>query len=190
MSNATFILLALNLGYIGLLPRIFFRRDGRLNLKWWLTAGPFFLCLVLVVLQYLGVLRPWWYGPQLFAAMEAVGVVLCAASIAFISYTLGTHRRRLSLWHQQNDAPEEIVTYGAYRYVRHPFYASFIMTFVATTLVCLSPLILAISAFGVLMLNHTAAREEQRLQESKFGEQYRDYLGRSGRFLPRSRATQ
>jgi protein-S-isoprenylcysteine O-methyltransferase Ste14 len=34
------------------------------------------------------------------------------------------------------------------------------------------------------MLNYTAAREERRLLASAFGEQYRAYVFRSGRFLP------
>src|SRR5262245_6025818 len=109
MSMAMFLVLILNLAYIGLLPRIFFRRDGRLNVKWWLTATPFFLSGALLILQYFGQVQP-WYARAFSHTAEGIAAVLAVASTALISYALGTHRRRLSLWHQDNDAPEEIVT--------------------------------------------------------------------------------
>lgn len=183
MSTAIFVLVTMNLAYIGLLPVIFFRRDGTLNYKWWLTAAPFFLSAVFVALHYVGLMQP-WYGTKFGAVMEATATVFSSISIALISYTLGTHRRRLSLWHQQNDSPEHIVTDGAYKYIRHPFYAAFISTLLATAALCGSPWTLVVCASGFLMLNYTAAREEKRLQESEVGEQYKGYMTHSGRFLP------
>jgi protein-S-isoprenylcysteine O-methyltransferase Ste14 len=190
MSTGIFILLMMNLAYIGVLPRVFFRSDGHFNLKWWLTAAPFFLSALFVALQFFGQTQA-WYGREWNGLMEALAAVLSVVSIALISLTLGTHRRRLSLWHQQNDAPEEIVTYGAYRYVRHPFYAAFIVALLATVVLCLSPWTIGVCAYGLLMLNYTAAREEKNLQRSRFGTQYKAYVERSGRFLPKWRqATQ
>jgi protein-S-isoprenylcysteine O-methyltransferase Ste14 len=183
MSTAIFVLVMMNLAYIGLLPVIFFRRDGKLNYKWWLTAAPFFLSALFVALHYFGLMQP-WYATKFSTVMEATATVFSSASIALISYTLGTHRRRLSLWHQQNDSPEHIVTDGAYKHIRHPFYAAFIVTLLATATLCGSPWTLVVCASGFLMLNYTAAREEKRLQESEFGEQYRAYITHSGRFFP------
>jgi len=42
-------------------------------------------------------------------------------------------------------------------------------------------------AYGCAILNATAAREEQRLANSPFGASYRQYLERTGRFLPKWR---
>lgn len=183
MSTAIFVLVMMNLAYIGLLPVMFFRRNGTLNYKWWLTAAPFFLSALLVALHYVGLMQP-WYGTTFGAVTEAAATVFTFTSIALISYTLGTHRRRLSLWHQQNDSPEHIVTDGAYKYIRHPFYAAFIATLLATATLCGSPWTLGVCVSGFLMLNYTAAREEKRLQGSEFAEQYRAYTLQSGRFLP------
>jgi protein-S-isoprenylcysteine O-methyltransferase Ste14 len=184
MTIGTFVVLMSNLIYIGLLPMIFFRRDGRLNLMWWLMASPFFLSAGYIIIQYLGIAGA-AYSQDAGPYIEAAAAFLGAASIALISFTLGTHRRRLSLWHQKDDAPEEIVTYGAYRYVRHPFYSSFILTLCAVALVNATAWALVTSAIGVLMLNYTAAREEKRLQGSQFGGQYKKYIQDSGRFVPR-----
>lgn len=186
MSTSIFILMMANFGYIGLLPVIFFRRDGRLNLKWWLTASPFFLSALLIALHYFGVLHS-WYPSQSDPWREVAATLLGGISLGLISYTLGTHNRRLALWHQDNDKPEHIVTEGAYRRIRHPFYASFIASLLASALICASPWALTISLCGMLMLNYTAAQEERRLLASTFGEQYGLYIARSGRFLPRFR---
>lgn len=184
MSTATLIVVVINLAYIGLLPRLFFRKDGRFNVRWWLTAAPFFLSTALVVAQFSGIVRPLY--PTAFADVaEVIAVTLCLGSIGLISLTLGTHRRKLALWHQHNDAPEEIVTYGAYRYVRHPFYAAFIMTLFASFVLCLSVWSALLLVYGVFGLNMTAAREEARLRESAFGELYRAYIQRTGRFFPK-----
>ncbi len=181
MSTSIFVLVMANFAYIGLLPAIFFRRDGKLNLKWWLTAAPFFLSALIVMLHYFDSMTP-WYGAG--SAGEVAATLLSIGSIALISYTLGTHRRRLALWHQQNDAPEHIVTEGAYKHIRHPFYTAFLLALLAAIVLCVSFWTLAVGLGGFLMLNHTAAREEQRLQASRFGEQYQAYLRHSGRFIP------
>jgi protein-S-isoprenylcysteine O-methyltransferase Ste14 len=183
MSTSAFTLMLLNLAYIGLLPRLFFRRDGHLNLKWWATAAPFFVCTFVVTLHYIGVLqRP--IGVDAAGVYEAVATSLSVASVALISLTLGTHRRRLSLWHQSNDRPDEIVTYGAYRFIRHPFYAAFILALFAAVSLCPSVWTAGTCLYGLIMLNYTAAREERMLLRSAFGAQYAAYVGRTARFLP------
>lgn len=186
MKTSVFLLLVSNLAYIGLLPIFFFRRDGRLNVRWWLTAVPFFLSGLVVVLHYLG-----WLQPGLDASssetLQAISSLLSAASIGLISYTLGTHRRPLALWHQDNDVPEELVTYGAYRYIRHPFYSSFIVALFAVMLSCPAWWTATIVVYGAVALSYTAWCEERRLCKSSFGPQYRAYLRHSGRFFPKPR---
>lgn len=184
MSTGIYTLLMLNLALMGLLPRIFFRSDGRFNLMWWLTAAPFFIDGFLVTLyqfKFLTLMIDPVYQPIL----EGVSAILSVLSIGLMCYTLGTHRRRLSLWHQANDAPEEIVTYGAYKYIRHPFYASFIVASLATVVLCPSIWTVAVAIYGWGILNYTAAREERKLSLSAFGEKYREYIGHSGRFFPK-----
>lgn len=184
MSTGIYTLLILNLALMGLLPRIFFRSDGRFNLMWWLTAAPFFLAALLASLYYFKVMSL-MIDPAYEAALEAGSAVFSVLSIGLMCYTLGTHRRRLSLWHQANDAPEEIVTYGAYKYIRHPFYASFILASLATVVLCPSIWSAALAIYGWMILNYTAAREERNLSVSAFGEKYRAYIVQSGRFFPK-----
>lgn len=186
MSRAALLLVLLDFAAIGGLPLFFFRRDGRLSLRWWLTAWPFFACPLLLLgaafrvlpldLRYAGVLG----GGQDLAA-----VVPAAGSLALLFLTLGTHRIPIALWHQEDDAPRHVVTWGAYRFVRHPFYVSFLLAFLASVLLFPHPAVLGLAAYQAVALNATAAREERVLAASEFGEEYQAYMARTGRFLPR-----
>ncbi len=175
-----------NLVAVGLLPLVFFKRDGRLNLLWWLTALPFFVAGVLLLLASAGWLLP--VVPiltPLGQGLALTGLALSLGSIAMIAYTVGTHDRPLALWHQSNDAPEHVVTHGAYRYVRHPFYAAFLLGLLAVAVHVPHLATWAVFAYALLVLTLTARKEERRLLGSPFGETYRAYWSRTGRFLPK-----
>ncbi|MCI0414734.1 isoprenylcysteine carboxylmethyltransferase family protein [bacterium] len=180
MSPALFLLYLLNLAFIGLLPRIFFKR-GKFHWLWWLTAAPFLGCAIVLTACFAGYLTPWPLLPDWLN--DCFAVLASVFSMSLISYTLGTHRSRLALWHQR-DEPESIVTYGAYRYIRHPFYTAFLLALLGAVLLAPHPGTLFTFLYGFLILNYTASREEKFLSESTFGEQYREYRKRTGRFLP------
>jgi protein-S-isoprenylcysteine O-methyltransferase Ste14 len=177
-------LFMVNYIYIGILPKIFFKKDGRYNLMWFITAAPMFLNSMVILLAYNG----WWPVANLWPTsglLNMVAVLLSAVSIGMISYTMGTHRIPLALWHQTNDAPANIVTWGAYKYVRHPFYSSFILVQLASILIMPNPGTIFGLAWAVLILNKTAAREEGLLSNSSFGAEYRTYMTKTGRVIPR-----
>ena len=188
--NASVLLLSLlNFVFIGLLPIVFFRRDGHLKPLWWLTAVPFFVGPLFLLASYAGLISPLTgYGTPAGALLSALAVPLHAGSISLIAFTLGTHRRRIALWHQDNDAPESIVTYGAYARVRHPFYAAFLLALLGALIFCPQWGTLLTFVYGYSILNLTAAQEERRLRASEFGREYEAYMRRTGRFVPRWRS--
>ena len=59
MSATDLALAAVNLGLIGLLPRIFFDGRGRKNAMWWATASPFIAAGAVLVLCFTGIWQPW-----------------------------------------------------------------------------------------------------------------------------------
>jgi protein-S-isoprenylcysteine O-methyltransferase Ste14 len=77
-----------------------------------------------------------------------------------------------------------LITTGPYRWVRHPFYTSAALMIPATTLVTANWLFLAFggAVFGLLAVR--TDREEANLI-ARFGDDYRNYMKRTGRFLPR-----
>ena len=81
-------------------------------------------------------------------------------------------------------AAHTLVTRGPYRWVRHPFYLAGALAVVANSLVAAN-WFLALTGgivFGLLVLRTRI--EEEKLIE-RFGEDYKEYMKRTGRFLPR-----
>ena len=78
----------------------------------------------------------------------------------------------------------KLVTRGPYRWIRHPLYTLGALLFLSLSLIMgtwLIPL-LGIPSYGILI--HRTGIEEKMLQD-RFGEQYRQYSERTGRFFPR-----
>ena len=185
MNQNNVLLAAANFGLIGALPWVFFR-SGRFNGMWMLTALPFLISGIAILGTAAGLIPTFWAPNTAMGGFCAdVAVLAFAAAFVLIGLTLGSHRVPLALWHQSEDAPRHIVTWGAYARLRHPFYTSFLLTLVGGLLLAPNWGTLVAFAAGCAMLNATAAREERRLCDSDLGSEYRDYLGHTGRFIPR-----
>lgn len=80
-----------------------------------------------------------------------------------------------------------LVVHGPYRWVRHPLYTVGFLSFVGFSLLSANwfTALALVLAFGVLALR--TPLEEQQLIE-KFGDEYRAYMRRTGRYLPRIRS--
>ena len=81
-------------------------------------------------------------------------------------------------------AEATLVTSGPYGWVRHPFYVTVLLLLLSASLITANWLIglLSFSIFAFFVLR--VPLEEQKLAE-RFGEEYRAYIQRTGRFLPR-----
>ncbi len=78
-----------------------------------------------------------------------------------------------------------LVTAGPYRWVRHPMYTLFVVMLVGSLLLTANWFIGlgGLLALGIVMIVRTPKEEAQLLE--KFGDEYREYAERTGRFLPR-----
>jgi protein-S-isoprenylcysteine O-methyltransferase Ste14 len=77
-----------------------------------------------------------------------------------------------------------LVVTGPYRWVRHPFYASAALVFLANSLATANWYLLATGVVVILLLTIRTRKEEENLI-ARFGDDYRAYMRRTGRFLPR-----
>jgi protein-S-isoprenylcysteine O-methyltransferase Ste14 len=184
MSLSIYLLVASDFVLIAALPRLTFRRDGRLHLRWWLTAAPLIGAAGTVTAVQVGWLSALTSG-RLAADVQLLAVPAAVASVALMAATVGTHRIPLALWHQSDDAPAEIVTWGPYRRVRHPFYVSFLLALLASALAAPHLLTFLALLSGLVALTLTARREEHRLLKSALAADYAQYLAGTGRFMPR-----
>lgn len=145
------------------------------------------LLSLLVLLPLLGYLiNPAWVTwarldlPSWARWLGAVGGALAVPLAYWVLSSIGTN---ISPSHATR-AGHQLITHGPYRWVRHPLYSAGLLLCVSLTLLT------ALWTLGVGMLIPLAVllwrtpREEARLVET-FGEEYRAYMRRTGRFFPR-----
>jgi protein-S-isoprenylcysteine O-methyltransferase Ste14 len=77
-----------------------------------------------------------------------------------------------------------LVTYGPYRWVRHPLYTVAMLTFFGFILLSANWFIFLLAVITSTTIILRTPQEEARLVE-KFGDEYRRYMAQTGRFLPR-----
>lgn len=80
----------------------------------------------------------------------------------------------------------ELVTHGPYRWIRHPLYTFGAMFWTGICILAANWLLLLLLATAILGVTRRTPLEEQRLLD-EFGDEYRAYLHRTGRYFPRIR---
>ena len=111
-------------------------------------------------------------------------LALYAAGAALFWWSASVTRGKLSACGQGAVSPQ-VVTRGPYNYIRHPFYTSYNLTWVAGfAATAWWPLMIA--AVVMAALYERAAREEELgLSSGPRGGDYNEYKRRTGRYLPR-----
>lgn len=82
----------------------------------------------------------------------------------------------------------QLVTSGPYRWVRHPLYSVGTLLFLSFALMASNWCIALSSLLGLVMLMVRLPKEEQNLIE-KFGDEYKNYMKRTGRLIPKIRTS-
>ncbi len=83
---------------------------------------------------------------------------------------------------------QALVTSGPYQFIRHPIYSAFLLIFSSLLFVSANWLIgLAWIGMAVLEIATRIAYEEHLMLEY-FGDEYREYMRRTGRLIPRLKA--
>jgi protein-S-isoprenylcysteine O-methyltransferase Ste14 len=150
----------------------------------WAQITPLVYPVLVVVApgwSYAGWLN-WSSGVDL--SLQAVGLVIWAVGASVVVWAAWTLGRHLAVDGLTVD--HELIVHGPYRYVRHPVYGSFTAIAVGTALCFRSYLLVAVAVTWVTATHWWAAAEEGLLTSPEgFGDAYRRYADRTGRFLPR-----
>ena len=110
-----------------------------------------------------------------------VGLALIAGSLlVWMFRTLGRNLTDTVVTRKQHT----LVTNGPYRWVRHPLYSSAALAIIGNSLIAANWFIFVAGCLVLLMLVIRTRKEEQNLI-AKFGDDYRNYMQRTGRFVPR-----
>jgi protein-S-isoprenylcysteine O-methyltransferase Ste14 len=77
----------------------------------------------------------------------------------------------------------EMITDGLFAHVRHPIYALSMLLMICSAIIVATLPMLVVAVVHIVLMN-LKARNEERHMHAMHGEGYRQYLQRTGRFLP------
>jgi protein-S-isoprenylcysteine O-methyltransferase Ste14 len=106
--------------------------------------------------------------------------ILCVFGIYWLFSSIGSGITPTSATRKQH----KLVTSGPYRWVRHPLYTVGSSMFVAFGMMAANWFIAGLGILTFILMAIRTPKEEANLIE-KFGDEYREYMKRTGRFLPK-----
>ncbi len=124
-----------------------------------------------------------WSSLPLPATLRWSGVGLCVLTAALLIWTLRSLGKNLTDTVVTRQA-HTLITRGPYQWVRHPFYDCMFLFLIGTALMTANWFVMAWGLVVFAILASRSRTEEEKLLE-RFGEPYRAYRARTGRFLPR-----
>jgi len=119
-------------------------------------------------------LAPLFRSQAISIAALGVGSLITVVIVAWSLVALPPYQRG-----------REFIKTGPFAYVRHPFYAAFLIGFDFGFAVFMDGWIFLVWAILQYPLWHLNIAGEERLMEQEFGQAYREYCRSTGRFLPR-----
>jgi len=106
-----------------------------------------------------------------------------AAFLLFFAAVLATRHRGLSLAFSDR-TPDVIVDRGIYRFIQHPFYASYILFWLSwLPLTSFDPVACVVAGIMIAAYKFAAGKEE-RLLAKRLGRRYSAFAEKTWRFLP------
>ena len=113
-----------------------------------------------------------WFGVGL--------AILCTAGIYWLFSSIGSGISPTSATRREHT----LSTRGPYRWVRHPLYTIGSSFFISFGLIADNWFIALLGILAFILMTIRTPKEEANLIE-KFGDEYREYMKQTGRFLPK-----
>lgn len=142
--------------------------------------------LILWLSPFVYLINPAWMDWSRIGLPDSVrwlGVglgVLCIVGIYWLFSSIGSGITPTSATRRQHT----LVTSGPYRWVRHPLYTLGSSMFVSFGMMADNWFIALLGILTFIAMAIRTPKEEANLV-TKFGDEYRDYMKRTGRFLPK-----
>ncbi len=157
-------------------------REGWLNMAVRGTFGALYIGGTVVYIFYPAYLA--WAVFPLPQWARWIGALLSIASLAllwWVQWVLDIHFD--TTLHVQEG--HKLVTNGPYRWVRHPMYSALFLMGLGYLLLSANWMIGGLMIASVVLLVWARLGGEEALLIETFGEQYREYMQRTGRFTPK-----
>jgi protein-S-isoprenylcysteine O-methyltransferase Ste14 len=121
-----------------------------------------------------------------------VPAAVCGAILALVAVLLYEWTRRTVIDRNfyvglAGEVPAAVCEIGPYRYVRHPFYLSYMLAFLGVAVAFPSLIVSGVCLVNIGLFVYMAIDDERVLLGSAIGADYETYKERVGMFLPRLR---
>ena len=155
-------------------------------------SRPYAVLLAAFICYEVATLAVYLFAPQWIAwadlplqpGLRWLGASICLLTLpwfAWVHRVLG-HNFSTTLNIRANHT---LVTTGPYRWVRHPMYTAFYVLHVATILATANLFLGLTWLAGLIVVITLRVEREEAMMIRQFGQAYRAYMERTGRFLPR-----
>lgn len=115
--------------------------------------------------------------------VQFFGLILTVAGYLLFMWSVVARGRYATSWEMLEN--HKLVTWGPYRYVRHPSYLGYFLMFFGLFFIWLN-LVAIFPLFAILGYIQITEKEEELLIE-RFGDKYRRYQKQTGKFFPKLR---
>jgi protein-S-isoprenylcysteine O-methyltransferase Ste14 len=117
--------------------------------------------------------------------VQTLGILLTALGYFLFTWSVIARGRYATAWEMRGN--HKLVTWGPYRYIRHPSYLAYFIMFPSLFLMWLTwiALIPIIAIPGYLQIT----REEEKMLIQRFGDEYKTYQKTVGQFFPKLKKT-
>lgn len=142
--------------------------------------------LILWLSPFAYLINPAWMAWSKIGLPESirwlgVGIgILCTLGVYWLFSSIGTGITPVSATRKEH----KLVTSGPYRWVRHPLYTVGSSMFISFGMMADNWFIAFLGVLAFIAMAIRTPKEEANLVE-KFGDEYREYMKRTGRFLPK-----
>jgi len=126
-----------------------------------------------------------WSRVDLPDAARWAGAVLAATALPLAHWTLSSLGKNVTPTVATRER-HELVTSGPYRWVRHPLYSVGTLFVASFALLAANWFVFLSTVSTLVLVLIRLSKEEEKLIE-RFGDEYRAYMKRTGRLLPRPR---
>lgn len=161
------------------IPRV---REGKLSLLVRLLfAAPIYLAFLAYMVN-----PDWmaWSSAPLPLWLRGLGVAVGLTMLPMLYWIVHTLGRNISETVLTKE-DHQLVTQGPYRWVRHPLYSVATIIFVSLGLVAANWFIIAMAVVIIIAMALVVIPKEEAQLISTFGDEYREYMKRTGLLAPR-----